>query len=57
MRRPLSSLGQSPCNNVEQIYVQFVKLAQPKAKVPILFRHGGGLTGVTWETMPDGKPG
>jgi hypothetical protein len=42
---------------VEQMYVQFVKLAQPKAKVPILFWHGGGLTGVTWETKPDGKPG
>jgi len=39
------------------MYVQFVKLAQPKAKVPILFWHGGGLTGVTWETKPDGKPG
>ena len=42
---------------VEQMYVQYVKLAQPKAKVPILFWHGGGLTGVTWETKPDGKPG
>ena len=42
---------------VEQMYVQFVKLAQPRAKVPILFWHGGGLTGVTWETKPDGKPG
>jgi len=42
---------------VEQMYVQYVKLAQPKAKVPILFWHGGGLTGVTWETKPDGRPG
>ena len=42
---------------VEQIYVQYVKLSQPKAKVPILLWHGGGLTGVTWETKPDGKPG
>jgi pimeloyl-ACP methyl ester carboxylesterase len=41
----------------EQMYVQFVKLAQPRAKMPILFWHGGGLTGVTWETKPDGKPG
>ena len=31
---------------VEQMYVQFVHPAQPKAKVPILFWHGGGLTGV-----------
>ena len=42
---------------VEQMYVQYVKLAQPRAKVPILLWHGGGLSGVTWETKPDGKPG
>jgi pimeloyl-ACP methyl ester carboxylesterase len=41
----------------EQMYVQYIKLAQPKAKVPILLWHGGGLTGVTWESKPDGKPG
>ena len=41
----------------EQMYVQYVKLAQPKAKVPLLLWHGGGLSGVTWETKPDGKPG
>lgn len=42
---------------VEQMYVQYVKLAQPRAKLPFLLWHGGGLTGVTWETKPDGKPG
>ena len=42
---------------VEQMYVQYVKLAQPKSKVPLLLWHGGGLSGVTWETKPDGKPG
>src|SRR5258706_1609856 len=41
---------------VEQMYVQYVKLAQPKAKYPLLLWHGGGLTGVTWEAKPDGKP-
>ena len=25
--------------------------------MPLLLWHGGGLTGVTWETKPDGKPG
>src|SRR5690349_12124332 len=40
-----------------QMYVQYVKLANPKAKYPLLLWHGGGLTGVTWETKPDGKPG
>ena len=42
---------------VEQMYVQYVKLAKPKGKVPLLLWHGGGLSGVTWETKPDGKPG
>lgn len=40
-----------------QMYVQYVKLAQPRAKLPVLLWHGGGLSGVTWETKPDGKPG
>jgi pimeloyl-ACP methyl ester carboxylesterase len=42
---------------VEQMYVNYTKLAQPKARYPLLLWHGGGLTGVTWETKPDGKPG
>ena len=42
---------------VEQMYVQFVKLANPKSKLPLLLWHGGGLSGATWETKPDGKPG
>ncbi len=42
---------------VEAMYVQFVRLRQPRGRVPILFWHGGGLTGVTWETTPDGRPG
>jgi pimeloyl-ACP methyl ester carboxylesterase len=40
-----------------QMYVQYVKLASPRAKYPLLLIHGGGLTGVTWETTPDGRPG
>ena len=40
-----------------QVYVQYVKLAAAKSKYPVLMWHGGGLTGVTWETKPDGKPG
>jgi len=42
---------------VEQMYVQYVKLAHPRAKFPLLMVHGGGLSGVTWETKPDGQPG
>jgi pimeloyl-ACP methyl ester carboxylesterase len=41
----------------EQMYVQYVRLAAPRAKYPLLMVHGGGLTGVTWETKPDGQPG
>ncbi len=40
-----------------QMYVQYTKLAAPRAKYPLLLVHGGGLTGVTWETKPDGQPG
>jgi pimeloyl-ACP methyl ester carboxylesterase len=43
--------------HTEQMYVQYVTLAAPKAKYPLLMWHGGGLTGVTWETKPDGKAG
>jgi pimeloyl-ACP methyl ester carboxylesterase len=40
-----------------QMYVQYVKLEAPKARYPLLMMHGGGLSGVTWETKPDGRPG
>jgi pimeloyl-ACP methyl ester carboxylesterase len=48
-----------PNGNFEaaQMYVQYVRLAHPKARYPLLMWHGGGLTGVTWETKPDGQPG
>ena len=42
---------------IEQMYVQYFKLAAPKFRYPLLMWHGGGLTGVTWETKPDGQPG
>lgn len=42
---------------VEQMYVRYTRLANPRARYPLLMWHGGGLTGVTWETKPDGKPG
>ncbi len=40
-----------------QMYAQYIKLAEPRARYPLLMWHGGGLTGVTWETTPDGRPG
>jgi pimeloyl-ACP methyl ester carboxylesterase len=42
---------------VEQMYAQFVRLQNPRARFPLLLWHGGGLTGVTYETTPDGRPG
>jgi pimeloyl-ACP methyl ester carboxylesterase len=42
---------------VEQMYAQYVRLQNPRARQPLLLWHGGGLTGVTWETTPDGRPG
>jgi pimeloyl-ACP methyl ester carboxylesterase len=42
---------------VEQMYAQYVRLAAPRARHPLILAHGGGLTGVTYETTPDGRPG
>ena len=44
---------------VEQMYVQYVKLHEMsrKGRYPMLMWHGGGLSGATWETKPDGNPG
>ena len=38
-----------------QMYVQYVRLTAPKAAAPLLLWHGGGMTGVSWETTPDGR--
>jgi pimeloyl-ACP methyl ester carboxylesterase len=42
---------------VEGMYAQFVRLQDPRARYPLILAHGGGLTGVTYETTPDGRPG
>jgi pimeloyl-ACP methyl ester carboxylesterase len=42
---------------VEQMYAQFFLVQNRKGKLPLLLWHGGGLTGVTYETKPDGNPG
>jgi pimeloyl-ACP methyl ester carboxylesterase len=42
---------------VEQMYVQYFLPQTKKGKLPLLLWHGGGLSGVTYETKPDGKPG
>jgi hypothetical protein len=40
-----------------QMYAQFVRLANPAAKYPLLMWHTGGITGASWDTKPDGNPG
>jgi hypothetical protein len=42
---------------VEQMYVQYFVPANKRASLPLLMWHGGGLTGVTYETTPDGREG
>ena len=40
---------------VEQMYVQYFLPKNRKGKLPLLMWHGGGLTGVTYESTPDGR--
>jgi pimeloyl-ACP methyl ester carboxylesterase len=42
---------------VEHMYVQYFLPAEKRGAYPLLLWHGGGLTGVTFETTPDGRPG
>src|SRR3989454_2393706 len=42
---------------VEAMYVQYFLPADRRGAVPLLMWHGGGLTGVTYETTPDGREG
>src|SRR6266480_3934072 len=42
---------------VEAMYVQYFLPQNRRGAVPLLMWHGGGLTGVTYETTPDGREG
>lgn len=39
------------------MYAQYMIPANPRGQAPILMWHGGGLSGVSWETTPDGREG
>jgi len=39
------------------MYAQYMVPAPLRGAAPMLMWHGGGLTGVTWESTPDGRPG
>lgn len=40
-----------------QTYVQFVRLRRPASPFPVLMIPGGSLSGASYETTPDGRPG
>src|SRR5713101_1197237 len=42
---------------VESMYVQYFLPANRRGAVPLLLWHGGGLTGVSYESTPDGREG
>jgi hypothetical protein len=42
---------------VEAMYVQYFLPETRRGSVPLLMWHGGGLTGVSYETTPDGREG
>ncbi len=54
---PLTKLDPNGQYMVEQMYVQYFLPKNKKGKLPLLMWHGGGLTGVTFETTPDGREG
>lgn len=53
-KRPLEQAGDY---QVGQMYVQGYLSADQNGSPPLLMWHGGGMTGVTWETTPDGRTG
>ena len=44
-------------HQVEAMYVQYFLPDRCKGQYPLLLWHGGGLTGVTYESTPDGREG
>ena len=54
---PPSKLDPNGAYQVEQMYVQYFLPKNRKGKLPLLMWHGGGLTGATYETTPDGREG
>jgi pimeloyl-ACP methyl ester carboxylesterase len=54
---PMTKLDPNGQYMVEQMYVQYFLPKNRKGKYPLLMWHGGGLTGVTYESTPDGRDG
>ncbi len=54
---PMSKLDLNGTYHVEHMYAQYFLVQNRKGKWPLLMWHGGGLTGATYETTPDGREG
>ncbi len=54
---PMSKLDLNGVYTAEQMYAQYFLVQNPKSQWPVLMWHGGGLTGATYETTPDGREG
>jgi len=54
---PMTKLDPNGQYMVEAMYVQYFLPKNRKGKYPLLMWHGGGLTGVTFESTSDGRDG
>ena len=54
---PMSKLDPNGQFMVEQMYTQYFLPKTRRGKYPLLMWHGGGLTGVSYESTPDGREG
>lgn len=54
---PLTKIDPNGVYMVEQMYAQYFLPKQKRGSVPLMLWHGGGLTGVSFETTPDGRDG
>lgn len=51
------TLNENGTYPVEQMYTQYFVPTVVKGKYPIVFIHGGSMSGTIYETTPDGREG